>query len=139
MYEDNSPVSWENKIGAAWQRALVKLIPKTQSKQAFANDVLRLCIFPTNAGHAVAALLPRKYVYHLNRSLLSRYVRKSSFTEEYQAMSELLGYQYSVEGSLHRSIGDLGVLIVAAELVRLKEPTILGTDVRGSLVPFSSA
>ena len=55
-------------------------------------------------------------------------------------MSELLGYQYSVEGPLHHSNrGDSGVLIVGSEPVRFKEPAILGTDVRGSLVPFSSA
>ena len=57
VYKDNSPASWENQIGAAWQGALVESIPKTQSKQTLANDVLRLRIFPTNAGHAVAALL----------------------------------------------------------------------------------
>lgn len=57
VYQNNGPVPRENEIGAPRQGTFVKSVPETHAKQAFADDVLRLRVFATNSGHAVATLV----------------------------------------------------------------------------------
>ncbi len=57
VYQNNGPVLRENKVGAPRQGTVMKSVPETHAKQAFADGVLWLRIFSTNSGHAVATLV----------------------------------------------------------------------------------
>ena len=54
--ENNSTIFGQHEIRASWQGALVESVSKPQPKQAFADRMLRFCVFAANSGHAVAAL-----------------------------------------------------------------------------------
>jgi hypothetical protein len=54
--EDNSTILGEHKIGASGQRTSVKPIPEAHGKQSIPDQALRIRVFATNSGHAVAAL-----------------------------------------------------------------------------------